>query len=76
MEIQINKHYLIRQKWQYGSDRHDDIMVLLCLRKASENENLDYGGNENKDGYFGKDVKDGDYKYFEHREVISPIKIE
>ena len=75
MKIEIGKHYLIRQRYQYGNDRHDDIMVLKCVRMANKNECLDYGPETV--GYFGTNVKqqvDSDH-FFVEGEVISSIKV-
>ena len=78
MKIEIGKHYLIRQRWQYGEQKTDDIMVLKCIRAAEKNEIELYRGTN---GFIGADVRDVEdnrpiLKYFEDDEVISSIRID
>lgn len=74
MKVQKGKTYLIRQVWQYGSDRHDDIMAVKLLRKTTKSENQDYYGNtEFEGGYVGKNVKNGEELYLMENEIICQL---
>ena len=68
------RHYLIRQRWKYGTEYHDDIAVVKLLSKASkhvcEDYLTDYG-----ETWWGQNVKNDEKQIFTWRDVISTIKI-
>ena len=70
MKVKNGKTYLIRQRWQYGIDIHDDILAVKLLRKAKKSENQNYCG---RGGYIGKNVKNGEECYFEENEIICQL---
>ncbi len=76
MKIKKGQSYLIRQRYRYGSDVHDDIFVVKMVEKIEDSDRkTDYGFSSQEDVYFGVQLKTRESAHFSYDEIICPIPI-